>query len=121
MSFEAREIVEVQHVSRLPGLRDTINLTVPSRSEMATLAERFDPPSTGKVALALKGPFSRLLTEEVDRLEAAAAGCAPAHGVGGRARSPGVAQRAAGVTLAAIAGLRRRFGLQDLEPERRRR
>ena len=44
-----------------------------SRSEMATLAERFDPLSTGKVALALKGPFSRLLTAEVDRLEAAAA------------------------------------------------
>jgi hypothetical protein len=33
----------------------------------------------------------------------------------------GVAQRAAGVPLAAIAGLRRRFGLRDLEPNRRRR
>jgi hypothetical protein len=44
-----------------------------SRGEMAKLAERFDPLDTGKVALALKGPFSRLLTAEVDRLEAAAA------------------------------------------------
>jgi hypothetical protein len=31
----------------------------------------------------------------------------------------GVAQRAAGVPLAAIAGLRRRFGLRDLDPEPR--
>ncbi len=38
-----------------------------SRSEMTTLAERFDPLGTGK------GPFSRRLTTEVERLEAAAA------------------------------------------------
>ena len=44
-------------------------------------------------------------------------GRAPGDGVGGRARSPSVAQRATGVTLAAIAGLRRRFGLRDLEPD----
>ena len=44
-----------------------------SCGEMAKLAERFDPLDTSKVALALKRPFSRLLTAEVDRLEAAAA------------------------------------------------
>ena len=38
------------------------------------------------------------------------AGRAPGDGVGGRARSPSVAQRAAGVMLAAIAGLREGSG-----------
>ena len=63
---------EVQH-GPAPEAGITVRLLMHiSPGEMAKLAERFDPLETGKVALALKGPFSRLLTAEVDRLEAAA-------------------------------------------------
>ena len=63
---------EVEH-GPAPEAGITVRLLMHmSPGEMAKLAERFDPLDTGKVALALKGPFSRLLTAEIDRLEAAA-------------------------------------------------
>lgn len=107
-------------------LRENHGTTLPRFEVLAALRRREEPTPMGELSRMLLVSNGNA-TDVVTRLEkdglvlrtpcTADRGRAPGDGVGGRARSPSVAQRATGVTLAAIAGLRRRFGLRDLEPD----
>ena len=89
MALEAREIVEVQHVNRLPVLRSTINLTVPL-GERGAFVER--------IGLAVEQDERTVMAEPAELVRASqprrpaprttmrGASCATAGGVSSSAR-----------------------------------